>query len=116
MTDHEGYDNQHSFPQNMEQKISIVGITGGTGFVGRHLSGLLVREGFEVIVFSRGRTGVEGAVTFAHWDPAQKECDTGALSKVEAMVHLAGAGIADKRWTGARKREIVSSRVDATAF
>jgi uncharacterized protein (TIGR01777 family) len=55
-------------------------------------------------------------VRFAHWDPDKKAMDTAALAGLDAMVNLAGAGVADKRWTGARKQEIIASRVDATDF
>lgn len=100
----------------MEQEIRTVGITGGSGFVGKILTRLLIREGYEVVIFSRSRKGVKGPVTCAHWNPARQECDTAALSRVDAVVHLAGAGVADKRWTDSRKKEIISSRVDSTAF
>jgi uncharacterized protein (TIGR01777 family) len=50
------------------------------------------------------------------WDPAAEQIDAPALEGVDAVVHLAGAGIADKRWTPARKREILESRTAGTAL
>jgi uncharacterized protein (TIGR01777 family) len=50
------------------------------------------------------------------WDPAAGLLDPGSLEGIDAVVHLAGAGIADKRWTEARKREILDSRTKGTAL
>ena len=92
-----------------------IGITGGTGFVGQHLIPLLSSRGHSVTVFSRSRNSknVNGA-RLAHWDPEAGVYDTEAFTPLDAVVHLAGAGVADKRWTEARKAEIVNSRVQGT--
>ena len=91
--------------------MATIGITGGSGFVGRALTIALKRNGDEVIIFSRSPKGRTG---FAHWDPQKGTIDTVALQKLDAVVHLAGAGVADKRWTAARKKEIYNSRVSGT--
>jgi uncharacterized protein len=96
--------------------MSVIGITGGTGFVGRRLTNLLVAKGYEVIIFSRNAHAPTPGCTYAHWTPGKKECDTGMLARTDAIINLAGAGIADKRWTAARKKEIVDSRVTGTRF
>lgn len=98
--------------------MKTIGITGGTGFVGSRLSKLLQDSGYKVIIFTRNvrRPLTGNKLEFAEWDPPINRCDKDALEKIDAMVHLAGAGIADKRWTDERKREIVDSRVDATNF
>lgn len=98
--------------------MKIIGIAGGSGFVGRHLSSLLAENGYQVIIFGRSKSAKSSPenVQFAYWNPDKKEIDQQALSRVDAMVNLAGAGVADKRWTEAYKREIISSRVDATLF
>jgi uncharacterized protein (TIGR01777 family) len=88
-------------------------ITGGSGLVGRALSKLLSGQGYEVSWLSR-RAGTEGAIRIFAWHYPDGYCDPAALDGVHAIVHLAGAGIADQRWTRARKSEIVQSRV-ATA-
>lgn len=93
-----------------------IGITGGTGFVGRHLTPRLLAAGHKIVIFSRGKKPDDGDVRYAHWHPGNQEIDTAALHDIDAMVHLAGAGVADKHWTTARKGEIIASRVDATDF
>lgn len=97
--------------------MKVVGITGGTGFLGTRISRQLAARGYEVIIFTRHIPGEANPhVTYAQWDPAEKKCDKNALAKIDAMIHLAGAGVADKRWTEARKKEIVASRTISTAF
>ncbi len=99
-------------------KTVRIGISGGRGFVGRHLSALLISKGYAVTLF--GRSEAESTefsnLSYARWDPEQTYCDTKALSCLDAMVHLAGAGIADKRWTAKRKKEIYDSRINGTRF
>src|SRR5687767_2404397 len=95
-----------------------IGITGGTGFIGRHLAAELLKNDYQIIIFTRHpeKRKKKPKVTHAYWNPAANKIDIGALKQVTATVHLAGAGIADKRWTQKRKKEIVDSRVKATDF
>lgn len=90
----------------------VVGITGGSGLVGRHLSDLFRQNGIEAIIFSRGASKSGQA----YWDPGLKKMDTASLSQLTAMVHLAGAGVTDHRWSDGYKQEILRSRVEATYF
>jgi uncharacterized protein (TIGR01777 family) len=98
--------------------MKTIGITGGTGFVGRHLTDLLVSEGHKVIIFTTkvAKKPATSQISYAHWHPYQGSCDINALKEVNAVVHLAGAGLADKLWTQKRKKEIVESRVKSTNF
>jgi len=98
--------------------MKIIGITGGAGFVGRYVTNLLISNGYKVLIFTRNTSGkpVRQHITYAHWDPDKGECDTHSLELVDAIVHLAGEGIADKRWSPKRKQEIVDSRVKVTHF
>lgn len=82
-------------------------ITGGTGFIGKELQKLLRASGHEVVILSRHGGDF-------HWDPAKGEMDSQALKGVDAIIHLAGAGIAEKRWTDARKEELTQSRVQSS--
>lgn len=97
--------------------MNTIGITGGTGFVGQHLVQQLLKQGNKVVIFSRKERNSENSnITYAQWDPSNSSIDQEALATINAMVHLAGEGIADKRWTEERKKAIVSSRVDTTRF
>jgi uncharacterized protein (TIGR01777 family) len=93
-----------------------IGITGGTGFVGRHITRLLTEQGHKVIIFSRNPKPPKSGVRYAVWNPDGGQIDKEALQELDVMINLAGAGVADKRWTDKRKDEIRKSRVDATYF
>lgn len=91
--------------------MATILITGGTGTIGKALSKLLVSKQHQVIILSRNpRTG-SGGISYAAWDPANKTIDIDALQKADYIFNLAGAGVADKRWSKKRKQEIVDSRV-----
>ena len=98
--------------------MKVIGITGGAGFVGQHLTQLLLGEGYKVLIFTRSvaQKPVIQNVTYAHWDADKGECDLNSLKMTDAIVHLAGEGIADKRWSDKRKQQIVDSRVKGTNF
>ena len=88
-----------------------IAVTGASGLIGRALVPALRADGHEVVTLVRRAPQGAGEIG---WDPARRELDPAALTDVDAVVHLAGAGVADKRWSDARKREIVGSRVDGT--
>lgn len=93
-----------------------VAITGSTGLIGSALTDSLLADGHQVLRLTRGQsraTAPDGSES-AHWDPSDGFVQEGALEGVDAVVHLAGAGVGDKRWTDAYKREIRDSRVDGT--
>lgn len=102
-------------------KMKTVLITGGTGMVGRALTRALLDKGYEVIVMGRGGVrdtgyGIQNGgvgLSFAKWNVEKQEIDAAAFAKADYIVHLAGAGVADKRWTSKRKQEIVDSRVSS---
>lgn len=87
-------------------------ITGGSGLVGTRLSELLTDQGYEVAHLSRNPT--KGTYESFHWDIKKKEVDKDAIKGTDVIIHLAGAGVADKRWTKEWKKEIYDSRIDST--
>ena len=89
-----------------------VAVTGASGFIGSATVRTLAADGHEVVRLVR-RT--PSAADEVRWDPAERTVDLDGLRGVDAVVHLAGAGVGDKRWTSAYKEEIRSSRVDGTA-
>jgi uncharacterized protein len=91
----------------------LVAITGSTGMIGSALVSSLVADGHEVLRFTRSPSPRPGA---AHWDPAGGTIDSEALSKADAVVHLAGRNIAALHWTPKIKREILDSRTHGTGL
>lgn len=92
--------------------METVLITGGTGLIGQALTRELVAGGYNVIILTRGRSAAEkhSAVQYAQWDVERQTIDQDAVGKADYIVHLAGANVAEGRWTEARKREIRESR------
>ena len=82
-------------------------ITGGTGLVGTRLVKILSKHNHEVVILSRNPKKENEF----KWDISSNYIDEKALLKTEYIIHLAGAGIADKRWTEKRKQIIIDSRV-----
>ncbi|MFD7520512.1 TIGR01777 family oxidoreductase [Streptomyces niveus] len=89
-----------------------IAITGSNGLIGTALTRSLRADGHDVVRLVRhpSRAGDE-----VEWDPARQYVDVSGLYGCEAVVHLAGAGVADHRWTDAYKKEIRDSRVLGTA-
>ncbi len=88
-----------------------VAVTGSHGFIASALLPRLRANGHRVVRLVRGEP--EGSDD-VRWDPAAGTIDAAGLEGVDAAVHLAGAGIGDKRWTPARKRLILDSRTQGT--
>ena len=93
----------------MSQRVAI---SGASGLIGSALSSYLVARGDDVrhLVRRDARTGSE-----ISWDPANRRLDPASLETVDAVVHLAGAGVADRRWTARHKQDVLASRTDGTA-
>lgn len=89
-----------------------VAISGSSGLIGSALARALDARGDEVVALVRSRS--DKAPSTALWNTEQGLAEREPVPGVDAVVHLAGAGIADKRWTAQRKRLIYSSRVDGT--
>jgi uncharacterized protein len=94
--------------------MTTVLITGGTGMIGKALTNALVERNYKVIILSRGSVSdqqLSNNISYATWNVEGQTIDNQAFQKADYIIHLAGAGIADKRWTKKRKKEIVDSRV-----
>jgi len=87
-------------------------ITGGTGLVGSYLSKMLSKNNHEVVHLSRTPDSSAHYPTF-EWNIGKKYIDPNALEGADYVIHLAGAGVADKRWTKERKKVIIDSRVES---
>src|SRR5688572_32029280 len=80
--------------------------------IGERLTDLLLQRGYNVSHL--GRKKHVGKVSAFVWDPERQYIDPEVLRDVDAIVHLAGANIVEKRWTKKRMKEIIQSRVDST--
>jgi len=96
----------------MNRKVLI---TGGSGFIGKKITDLLQRNGYSVIILSR-RGGNFGNVETFKWNPEAGTIDKTAFEDLHGIIHLAGASIADKKWSRQRKKEILDSRVNSAAL
>ncbi len=95
--------------------METVLITGGTGMIGKALTQALTERGYNVIILTRNASNQKSTnsnISYAEWDIEKQTIDKGAISKADHIIHLAGAGVADKRWTEKRKQEIINSRVN----
>ena len=89
-------------------------ISGGSGFVGRSLTTLLLAKGYSVSILSRSEKQNKGDVFYYKWDVAKQTIDDEAILKADYIIHLAGENIAEKRWTAKRKAAIIDSREKST--
>ncbi len=85
-------------------------ITGGTGLLGQRLTELLLQAGHKVSYLSRKKEKNADVAIF-QWDIQKGYIEAEAFENIDFIVHLAGAGIAEKRWTDERKKEIIDSRI-----
>lgn len=85
-------------------------ISGGSGFIGSHLTSLLLAKGYSVSILSRSEKQSKGDVLYYKWDVNNNTIDEEAVLKADYIIHLAGENIADKRWTAKRKAAIIDSR------
>ncbi len=96
-----------------------IAVTGSTGFIGSALVRSLLADGHDVVRLVR-----PGATTGAWadgssgipWDPSAGTVDRQALEGLDGVVHLAGAGVGDRRWTAAYKEQILESRRRGTTL
>jgi len=94
-----------------------VGVTGSSGFIGSAVVEALRQRGDVVTRFVRPESPPGGPVV--RWDPARQMVDEADLARAggfDAVIHLAGAGIGDRRWSDARKELLVRSRIDSTTL
>jgi uncharacterized protein (TIGR01777 family) len=84
-------------------------ITGGTGLVGKQLTKLLISGNYEVNILCRNPKKANEY----KWNIETGFIDEKVFEGAAAIIHLAGAGVADKRWTNERKSEIINSRIDS---
>ena len=85
-------------------------ISGGSGLIGQKITQLLELKGYSVAWLSRSQQKHKSFV----WDVEKQTIDPEAMDWADAVIHLAGAGVAEKRWTDERKKIILDSRIQST--
>lgn len=85
-------------------------LTGGTGFVGKELTKLLINSGYSVSILSRSKKENTASIFYYTWDIHKQTIEKEAVLNADYIIHLAGANIAEKPWTSKRKEEIINSR------
>ena len=88
--------------------MSTVLLAGGSGLIGSRLNKLLQTKGYSTILLSRKK---RQDPNFYQWNVNDGTIEEEAILKADYVINLAGAGIVDKRWTAARKKELIESRV-----
>jgi uncharacterized protein (TIGR01777 family) len=86
-------------------------LTGGTGFIGKHLTDVLIESGFSVSILSRSNRKNIPSITYYKWDLKNNFIEQEAILNADYIIHLAGEGIVEKRWTKKRKKAILESRI-----
>ncbi len=89
-------------------------ITGGSGLVGSRLTELLLAQKYTVSHLSRSPAKPSSAIPTYRWDIKKQSIDPQAIATADYVIHLAGAGVADQRWTDQRKQVILNSRTEST--
>ena len=85
-------------------------ISGGSGFIGSHLTTLLLSKGYTVSILSRSEKQNKTDVFYYKWDVATQFIEEESVLKADYIIHLAGENIGEKRWTAKRKAAIIDSR------
>jgi uncharacterized protein (TIGR01777 family) len=99
----------------MAQTNKHILLTGGSGLLGKQLTDLLLNKGYTVSLLSR-KPGNNPKVKTFIWDVKKGIIDEHSVDGVDMIIHLAGAGIAEKRWTDQRKKELINSRTQSIAL
>ena len=93
--------------------MTTILLTGGTGMIGSQLQKFLLKSGYSIIVLIRDEADKKSSnknISYAKWNVEKGEIDKAAISSADYIIHLAGANVAEKRWTDKRKKEIIESR------
>lgn len=90
-------------------------IAGGSGFIGKHLYMALYKAGYNVYILSRNKK-LCTREDFIYWNPDKGEINLETSMSFDGIINLCGEGIASKKWTSARKKELIQSRTTPAGF
>lgn len=88
-------------------------ITGGSGLIGSEITKLILEKNEDVFWLTSSKKNKTGVKSFS-WNINKNQLDENCFQDVDVIIHLAGAGIADKKWTADRKKELIDSRIKST--
>lgn len=88
-------------------------ITGGSGLIGSEITKILLAKNEDVNWLTSSKKNKNGVKSF-NWNIYKNQIDENCFNDVDVIIHLAGAGIADKKWTPDRKIELIDSRIKST--
>ena len=91
-------------------------LTGGTGMIGTHLQNFLLEKGYKIIVLIRNEKQKKHSdknISYAKWNVEKGEIDKTRLHNSDYIIHLAGANVAEKRWTDKRKKKLLKAEQKA---
>ena len=92
--------------------MSLIIISGGSGLIGSNLTRHLLDRNHDVVILTRekNKTSEDKRIQYSFWDVKKQVVDVELINKADHIIHLAGAGVMDKKWTAEYKKEIVNSR------
>ena len=97
--------------------MATICITGGSGMIGKAIAAHLTAKGHKIIVLTRtlpaSNKNLSDNTIYKIWNIEKNYIDPEAISNTDAIIHLAGASVAEKRWTKKRKEEILNSRTES---
>lgn len=97
--------------------MAVITIAGGSGLIGLTLSELLTKNGHSVNILSRkSKKSGNPQIKYSEWHPKDKVIDENIIQTSDVIINLAGANLAEGRWTDERKRIIIDSRVKTNEF
>lgn len=96
--------------------MQTIMITGGTGLAGRALTNALIEKGYGVVILTRNipKKQAQNNTRYALWNIPSQSIDVKEVQNADYIIHLAGAGVVEKKWTAAYKKEIIDSRIKSS--
>lgn len=91
--------------------MATILITGGTGLIGQALTRSLVSKGHHIIILTRQPRSAKDKVSYMEWNIDMQLLDRAAIERADYIINLAGANVAEKRWTNHQKQVLIDSRV-----
>ncbi len=98
--------------------MPVVLISGGTGLIGSALLRHLMERDYDIIILSRTKNLIpsDPKISYSYWNVSEKIIDVDVVKKADHIIHLAGAGVMEKKWTNEYKKTILDSRTKSAGL